>query len=99
VRIDQLLHRLCLARSRSLAARACRERRILVNGAAVRASRDVREGDRIAFLDPVRGGRRELELLVSPERQVSRREAAGCYRWLAGCGAPAGEEQGDDAGP
>jgi ribosomal 50S subunit-recycling heat shock protein len=82
VRIDTLLHWLCLTRSRSLAGRACREGHVLVNGAVARASREVRPGDRIGLRDPLRATLRELELLDLPERQASRKDATTHYRWL-----------------
>jgi ribosomal 50S subunit-recycling heat shock protein len=92
VRIDQLLHWLCLEPSRSHAARACREQRVFVNGAASRASREVRAGDRIVLHDPLRGTRRELEVLALPEGQASRRDAGTLYRWCGPVPAPEGRE-------
>jgi ribosomal 50S subunit-recycling heat shock protein len=89
VRIDTLLHWLCLTRSRSLAGRACREGRVLVNGTLARASREVGPGDRIGLRDPLRATLRELELLELPARQASRKDAPDHYRWLTA--APAGE--------
>jgi len=82
VRVDQLLQWLCLAKSRSLAARACREGHVLVNGERVRPSREPREGERLTLIDPVRGRHRELELLCLPERQASRKAAPEHYRWV-----------------
>lgn len=90
VRVDQALHWLCLIRSRSLAARACREGRVLVNGAPVRPSREVRAGDRIQLRDLLEERSRELELLEEPLRQISRRESAEYVRWCDGAGAAGG---------
>jgi ribosome-associated heat shock protein Hsp15 len=94
VRIDQLLHWLCLVPSRSLAGRACREGQVSVNGATVRPSREVRAGDRIALRDPRLEAPRELEVLIVPERQVSRKEAPAHYRWIAS--GPYAEGEAED---
>ncbi|MCK4413615.1 MAG: RNA-binding S4 domain-containing protein [Candidatus Eisenbacteria sp.] len=82
VRIDQLLHWLCLVKSRSLVARACKAGRIRVNGQEVRPAKEVRSGDHILIDDPLKRHRCEIELLELPVRQVSRREAPACYRVL-----------------
>ena len=98
VRIDQLLHWLCLTPSRSLAGRACREGRVLVNGAVVRPSREVRPGDRIGLHDPLRTTLRELELLELPARQASRKDASIYYRWLTAAPAAQGWDAPGDEG-
>jgi ribosome-associated heat shock protein Hsp15 len=82
VRVDQLLHWLCLVKSRSLVARACRAGRVQVNGATVRPAKEIRAGDRILISDPRLRHVREVELLALPVRQLSRREAPEYYRVL-----------------
>lgn len=83
MRVDQLLHWLCLTKSRSLATRACREGCVRLNGHVVRASHEARVGDRIALQDPMLDRSTELELIDLPAGQLSRREAHAYYRFLA----------------
>jgi ribosomal 50S subunit-recycling heat shock protein len=80
VRIDQALHWLCLVKSRSMAMRACREGRVLIDGQAVRPSRDARAGEGLILLDPARVQARHITLLEVPTRQCSRKEAGRRYR-------------------
>jgi len=88
LRVDQALHWLCLAGSRSLAARACTEGRVRVNGQRVKPAKEIVSGDRLVWIVPGRPGR-EFEILRLPERQLSRREAPEYYRVV---GEAAGEE-------
>ncbi|MFH1144089.1 MAG: S4 domain-containing protein [Candidatus Eisenbacteria bacterium] len=87
MRTDQLLHWLCLIKSRSLAARTCLEGRVRVNGLNVKPSRELRVGDRITIHDPLRDRLREIEIVELPAGQVSRREAPHYYRMI-GEGGP-----------
>lgn len=80
MRIDQALHWLCLIKSRSLAARACREGRVLIGGAPVRPSRDARAGEQIRLLDPSRTRLKRITLREVPAGQVSRKQAGDYYQ-------------------
>ncbi len=63
-----------------------------VNGAAVRPAREVHAGDRIVLDAADRDNPTEIEILVLPERQVSRQAAATHYRMLrAGARGDSGE--------
>lgn len=79
MRIDQVLHWLCLLKSRSMAARACQEGRVLLNGGAARPAREVKAGDRITLMNPARDRGRILRILSVPQRQASRKEAPAYY--------------------
>lgn len=74
-----MIHWLCLLKSRSMAARACQEGRVLLNGGAVRPAREVRAGDRVTLLNPARDSGRVLRILAVPIRQASRKEAPEHY--------------------
>lgn len=93
VRIDQLLHWLCLAPSRSHAARGCKEGAILLNGRPVRPSQPVAAGDWISIADRRREVWRTLEIVMLPTHQLSRVEARAYLRAIdadrpaAGAGA------------
>ncbi len=79
MRIDQVVHWLCLLKSRSLATRGCRERRILLNGQPVRPAHDVQAGDEITMINPRGDRRRVVRILQVPQRQQSRQDAGALY--------------------
>jgi ribosomal 50S subunit-recycling heat shock protein len=78
VRIDLALKRLLLVKSRTEAKEACDVGSVYVNGKPVRASAEVRPGDRIR----VEYARRTLEVLLLEEagKNVSRAQARTLYR-------------------
>lgn len=77
-----MLHWLCLSRSRSAAARACREGRVTVEGSSVRPSQPVRIGQTVEIVDYMRRRRIVVRLLSIPERQVSRKDSRSFYEVL-----------------
>jgi ribosomal 50S subunit-recycling heat shock protein len=83
LRIDLLLHALCLFKTRSQATRACAEGRVWLNDQAARASRVVRAGDRIRWRDPLGRFEQEVEILEVPVSQVSRAAARGMIREIS----------------
>jgi len=80
VRIDLLLHALCLFKTRSQATKACAEGRVWLDGQPARASREVRPGSRVRWRDALGRTEEEVEVVEVPERQVSRAAAKDCYR-------------------
>ena len=78
LRVDVLLHRLCLTRSRSEAQAACDSGAVLVDGAAARASREVSPGAVVTIRFP----RRTLEVAIEelPPKSTSRKAAREMYR-------------------
>ncbi|MBD3236633.1 MAG: hypothetical protein GF330_08010 [Candidatus Eisenbacteria bacterium] len=92
VRIDALLHWLCLQKSRSMAARGCREGEILLNGRAVRPAKEVRVGDWISLAQRGRERWISVEILALPARQVSRAGARDYYRPLQDADRPVAED-------
>lgn len=83
MRIDSLLHALCLFKTRSQASRACAEGRVLLNDAPARSSRSVRPGDRIRWRDRLGRVEQEIEVLEIPSGQVSRAAAREMVRIIA----------------
>ncbi len=83
MRIDLLLNRLCLFRTRSQAGKACNAGRVRLNGAIARSSREVRTGDMIVFRDQYERTEQEVEILGIPEGPVSREAARGLYRTVS----------------
>jgi len=79
-RVDVLLHRLRLTRSRSEAKAACDVGAVRVSGATARASSGVAAGDRVEVDFP--GGRLEFELISLPAKSLSRAGARDHIRTL-----------------
>ncbi|HEX2091582.1 MAG TPA: S4 domain-containing protein, partial [Longimicrobiaceae bacterium] len=70
LRIDVLLHRLCLTRSRNEAKTACEAGAVTLNGRSARASDGVAPGARIVIRYPART--LEIELGELPGKNTSR---------------------------
>lgn len=78
MRIDVFLKKICVVKSRSLAAKLCDEGKVLINGHPAKSSKDVKVGDEIS----VAQGPDELafSVLALPEGNVSKAEAPSYYR-------------------
>lgn len=83
MRLDLVLHRLCLFKTRSQAGKACDQGRVRLNGESTKASRTVAVGDKITFRDPAERFEKEVEILSLPEKQVSKAQAKELYREIA----------------
>jgi ribosome-associated heat shock protein Hsp15 len=88
LRVDVLLHRLRLTRSRSEAKTACEVGAVLVTGTAARASQLVAPGERLTIRFPHRW--LEIELLQNPGKSESKQTAKERYRVIRD------ERTGDD---
>jgi ribosomal 50S subunit-recycling heat shock protein len=80
LRADVLLHRLCLTKSRSEAKAACEAGAVWVDGKRARPSDAVPPGRRIEVRYPSRT--LELELLATPGKSTSKKQARELYRVL-----------------
>ncbi len=80
LRVDVLLHRLCLTKSRSEARAACEAGAVTLDGRRARPSDTVQAGRRVAVKYPSR--LLELELLELPGKSVSKKSARDLYRVL-----------------
>jgi ribosome-associated heat shock protein Hsp15 len=80
LRVDVLLHRLCLTKSRSEAKAACEAGAVTLDGRRARPSDSVAAGRRIAVKYPSR--LLEVELLELPGKSVSKKAARDLYRVL-----------------
>jgi ribosome-associated heat shock protein Hsp15 len=80
LRVDVLLHRLCLTKSRSEAKAACEAGAVTLDGKRARPSDTVAAGRRIAVKYPSR--LLEVELLELPGKSVSKKAARDLYRVL-----------------
>lgn len=77
MRLDLFLRNVCIAKSRSMASKAIDEGRVLVNGARVKASREVRAGDvlEVAFGHTLR----RLKVLEVPSGRLSKAASKDFY--------------------
>jgi ribosomal 50S subunit-recycling heat shock protein len=75
-RLDRVLKFLCLVKTRSQGTQACKEGRVLVNGAPARPSHEVRAGDRIVLRDRMGVHETRVEIVQVPDRQVARRDVS-----------------------
>lgn len=80
LRVDVLLHRLCLTRSRSEAKAACEMGAVSLDGRRARPADAVTAGKRISIRYPAR--LLEVELLELPGKNVSKKAARDLYRVL-----------------
>jgi ribosomal 50S subunit-recycling heat shock protein len=80
LRVDVLLHRLCLTKSRSEAKAACEAGAVLLEGKPARASDAVPPGRKIEVRYPSRT--LEVELLETPRKGTSKKAARELYRVL-----------------
>lgn len=80
LRVDVLLHRLCLTKSRSEAKAACEAGAVIVGGKPARPSDAVPPGRTIEIRYPART--LEVELLQTPPKGTSRKAARELYRVL-----------------
>lgn len=77
LRVDVLLNRLCLTRSRSEAKSACDAGAVFLDGAPAKASGSARAGQRLRIEYPNR--LLELELLQIPPKSISKKAARDLY--------------------
>ena len=78
LRIDVLLHRLCITRSRSEAKNACDSGAVSVQGHPAKASESVAVGQTVAIRFPRRLV--EFELQEIPPKSTSKQRAKEMYR-------------------
>ena len=78
LRVDVLLHRLCLTKSRSEAKAACDSGAVWVDGKKAKASDTVPAGRRVEIHYPSRT--LEMELLETPGKSTSKQKAKELYR-------------------
>jgi ribosome-associated heat shock protein Hsp15 len=80
MRIDQLLNKLCLVKTRSVAKKACDKNLVKLNGKAAKASANVIAGDEIEY--SLYGYKNVLKILEIPTGNVSKNNAAKYYQFM-----------------
>lgn len=81
MRIDLLLNKLCLTKTRTIAKNACDKGLVLLNGKAAKASAEVKEGDVIGM--SLYGWRHELRVERVPVGNIPKKDAPQCYTMLS----------------
>ena len=77
-RLDHVLFRMRLFKSRSQATDACKQGRVLLNGVAAKSSSEVHPGDRLSIRE--KGLYRDIRLLELPGKNVSKVDARELWR-------------------
>ncbi len=80
MRLDLLLNKLCLTKTRSIAKNACDKNLVKLNGKAAKASALVKEGDIIIFR--LYNAEHEIKITAIPTGNVAKKDSAQYYEML-----------------
>lgn len=80
MRVDQLLNKLCLVKTRSIAKKACDKNLVKINGKTAKASANVSAGDEIEY--SLYGYKNVLKIIEIPKGNVSKNNAPKFYEFL-----------------
>lgn len=81
MRLDLLLNKLCLTKTRSIAKNACDKGLVKVNSKPAKASEKIREGDLISL--SLYGYRHEMKILTIPSGNVAKKDAGDYFEMLS----------------
>lgn len=81
MRVDQLLNKLCLTKTRSIAKTACDKGLVSINGKAAKASAEVKDGDLLRF--QLYGFDHEIRIDKIPSGNVAKKDAPEHYTLLS----------------
>jgi ribosome-associated heat shock protein Hsp15 len=81
MRIDLLLNKLCLVKTRSIAKNACDKNLILINDHKAKASQLVKAGDKISIA--IGQYKTSIEITAIPEGNVAKKDAGKYYRIIS----------------
>ncbi len=81
MRVDLLLNKLCLTKTRSIAKTACDKGLVSINGKTAKASAEVKDGDLLNF--KLYGFDHELKIDRIPTGNVAKKDAAEYYTMLS----------------
>jgi len=81
MRIDLLLNKLCLAKTRTIAKNACDKNLVQLNGRTAKASSEVKAGD-LVRLD-LYGFRHEVKIEKLPTGNVAKKDTTTYYSLLS----------------
>ncbi len=81
MRIDQLMKKLMLVKSRSVAKKACELGLVKINDKICKASAEVRDNDIIEY--EIYGYKSKVRILEIPKGNVSKKNAAKYYEFIS----------------
>ena len=81
MRIDLLLNKLCLVKTRSIAKKACDNNLVAINDKTAKASATITEGDTVRF--DLSGYRNILRITQIPKGNVSKKTAPEFYEVIS----------------
>ncbi|RLC52080.1 MAG: RNA-binding protein [Candidatus Cloacimonadota bacterium] len=80
MRIDQLLNKLCLVKTRSIAKNACDKNLVKINGKTAKASAKIFSGDTVEY--SLYGYKNKIKILEIPTGNVPKSRASAYYEIL-----------------
>jgi ribosomal 50S subunit-recycling heat shock protein len=80
MRVDQLLNKLCLVKTRSIAKKACDKNLVKINSKMAKASANILDGDVIEY--SLYGYKNLLKIIEVPKGNVSKTNAPKFYEFL-----------------
>jgi ribosome-associated heat shock protein Hsp15 len=81
MRIDQLLNKLCLVKSRSIAKAACNQNLVKINGKTAKASSETKDHDLVEY--SIYGYITTVRIIQIPQGNVSKKNAAEYYELVS----------------
>jgi ribosomal 50S subunit-recycling heat shock protein len=89
MRLDLLLNKLCLTKTRSIAKNACDKNLVSIGGKHAKASAIVKAGDVIIFR--LYGAEHEIKIISIPTGNVAKKDSTQYYEMLRRDELPSGE--------
>ena len=80
MRVDLLLNKLCLTKTRSIAKTACDKNLVWINGKQAKASALIKAGDKVVFR--LYGAEHELLITQLPLGNVAKKDATNYYELI-----------------
>lgn len=81
MRIDLLLNKLCLTKTRTIAKTACDKNLVSINGKTAKASSEIKDGDLVRF--KLYGFDHEIRIERVPTGNVAKKDATEYYTLLS----------------
>ncbi|MBT3168894.1 MAG: RNA-binding protein [Candidatus Cloacimonetes bacterium] len=78
MRVDQLLNKLCLVKTRTIAKKACDKNLVRINEKIAKASANICENDVIKF--QLYGYKNKIKIIQIPKGNVSKNNATDFYK-------------------
>lgn len=89
MRLDILLNKLCLTKTRSIAKNACDRGLLLVNGAKAKPAQMVKAGDKVDM--KLYGYHWQLKISEIPQGNVAKKDAGNYYELISRTALPAAD--------